>query len=88
MTGFLASAWPISIINHVSRFEVDLNRARNKAIYKRPEDAWGLDVWKEELPRQAVEQSLKKYDYFYFKAKNWLDLLCKTYEQGPHYRYS
>ena len=79
MTGFLASAWPVSIINPVSRFEVDLNRTREKAIYRVPEDAWGLDVWKEVLSRQSVEESLKKYDDFYFKAKNWLDHLCKKY---------
>ena len=29
-----------------SRFEVDLNRPRHLAIYLKPEDAWGLKVWK------------------------------------------
>ena len=30
-----------------SRFEVDLNRPREKAVYVTPDDCWGLDVWKE-----------------------------------------
>ena len=30
-----------------SRFEVDLNRPREKAVYLQPEDAWGLHVWRE-----------------------------------------
>ena len=34
------------IIVHHSRFEVDLNRPREKAVYLEPEDAWGLNVWK------------------------------------------
>src|SRR4051812_28667298 len=30
---------------HRSRFEVDLNRPRETAVYREPEDAWGLDLW-------------------------------------------
>ena len=29
-----------------SRFEVDLNRPREEAVYRVPEDCWGLDVWR------------------------------------------
>ncbi|MDE0292105.1 MAG: N-formylglutamate amidohydrolase [Candidatus Dadabacteria bacterium] len=48
-----------------SRFEVDLNRPRNKAVYLRPEDAWGLRVWREEPSKELLAASLEQYDYFY-----------------------
>ncbi len=53
------------IIGLRSRFEVDLNRPREKAVYLRPEDAWGLKVWKSELPRAIFMRSLEEYDAFY-----------------------
>ena len=49
-TDLLASIAPTTIISHISRFEHDLNRPREKAVYQRPEDAWGLTVWRDPLP--------------------------------------
>lgn len=54
-----------SIIVDVSRFEVDLNRPREKAVYIRAEDAWGLDLWKSEPSADIVNRSLEIYDEFY-----------------------
>ena len=51
-----------------SRFEVDLNRPREKAVYIQPEDAWGLYVWKETPSPAIVDQSLANYDAFYAEA--------------------
>ena len=48
-----------------SRFEVDLNRPRERAVYRVPQDAWGLRVWKDPLPQSLVDQSLALYDRFY-----------------------
>lgn len=48
-----------------SRFEVDLNRPRKKAVYLKPQDAWGLTVWQQQPPEEIVEQSLAQYDAFY-----------------------
>ena len=48
-----------------SRFEIDLNRPRHKAVYLQPEDSWGLQVWKEPPPPDLVERSLAEYDAFY-----------------------
>lgn len=53
------------IIGLRSRFEVDLNRPRQKAVYLEPEDAWGLRVWKEKPSPQLIERSLAHYDAFY-----------------------
>jgi N-formylglutamate amidohydrolase len=33
---------PSRVVALRSRFEVDFNRPREKAVYRRPEDAWGL----------------------------------------------
>ena len=48
-----------------SRFEVDLNRPREKAIYVTPEDCWGLDVWREKPSPEIIEKSLAEYDAYY-----------------------
>jgi len=53
------------IIVRRSRFEHDLNRPRETAIYRHPEDAWGLQMWKEELTDDEVARSLSSYDSFY-----------------------
>jgi N-formylglutamate deformylase len=48
-----------------SRFEVDLNRPREKAVYRVPEDAWGLNVWRAPPPPSLIEGSLEIYDAFH-----------------------
>ena len=61
-----------------SRFEVDLNRSRDKAVYLRPEDAWGLRVWRRELSNELLAESLKQYDYFYTEMRR---VLTQTQER-------
>ncbi len=53
------------VIAHHSRFECDLNRPKAKAIYRTPDDAWGLDVWRHPVPEAIFERSLARYDRFY-----------------------
>ncbi len=48
-----------------SRFEVDLNRPRSRAVYRNPQDAWGLQVWRRCPPAEMVDGSLVLYDAFY-----------------------
>lgn len=64
-TGGWASVAPTRVIGLRSRFEVDLNRPREKAVYQTPEDAWGLNVWTDGIPGEEVEKSLAEYDDFY-----------------------
>src|SRR5947207_3581150 len=54
-----------SIVVHRSRFEVDLNRVRDRAVYRTPGDAWGLTVWRAPLPAAVRERSLRLHDRFY-----------------------
>jgi N-formylglutamate deformylase len=56
---------PTCVVGTRSRFEVDLNRPREKAVYRAPEDAWGLRVWKGEPPDDLFARSLAAYDGFY-----------------------
>ena len=56
------------LVVYRSRFEVDLNRPREKAVYRVPEDAWGLEVWKEPPAPDLVARSLEEYDRFYARV--------------------
>ncbi|SDM08366.1 N-formylglutamate amidohydrolase [Catalinimonas alkaloidigena] len=69
----------LQIVVDTSRFEVDLNRPREKAIYRRPEDAWGLHVWTEELPDGPTQASLAKYDQFYDDLQQRLQRLVDEF---------
>ena len=53
------------IIFHRSRFEFDLNRPREAAVYLSREQAWGMDIWKEQPPPATVERSLDVHDAYY-----------------------
>lgn len=67
---------PLRIVAHRSRFEVDLNRPRSKAVYQRPEDAWGLSIWREPLSEELVAGSLDIYDRFYASVASTFDALA------------
>jgi N-formylglutamate amidohydrolase len=56
---------PTRVVGLRSRFEVDLNRPRERAVYVKPDDAWGLQVWKHDPPEGLVQRSLAEYDAFY-----------------------
>ena len=62
-----------------SRFEVDLNRPRDKAVYVTPDDCWGLDVWKEKPSDAIIEKSLEEYDAYYSLIKEILTETRKKY---------
>lgn len=53
------------IVGKRSRFEFDLNRPREKAVYLKPQDAWGLKVWQQKPSPEIIARSLAEYDAFY-----------------------
>jgi len=57
---------PIVIAGMDSRFEYDLNRAPDNAIY---EDAWGKRLWETPLPEEQKQKSLAKHSAFYKVVK-------------------
>lgn len=67
------------LVVHQSRFEMDLNRPRDRAVYVTPEDAWGLTIWNESPPRALIERSLEQYDSFYCVLKELLERKLSCY---------
>lgn len=61
------------IVNQYSRFAVDLNRPREKAIYTTPKQSWGLQVWKEKPTEQYIKVALDYYDNFYKLMEQYLN---------------
>lgn len=53
------------VVVHRSRFEMDLNRPREGAVYLRPEQAWGLEVWDTVPAPDVVESVLRQHDGYY-----------------------
>lgn len=58
----MVKSHPIVIAGMDSRFEYDLNRPPEGAIY---DDAWGKQLWKKPLPEAMKEKSLQKHQNFY-----------------------
>jgi N-formylglutamate amidohydrolase len=77
------AAWttiaPTRIIGRRSRFELDLNRPREKAVYVLPADAWGLEVWKCQPPPAMIARSLRAYDDFYAHLRLLLERLVSRH---------
>jgi N-formylglutamate amidohydrolase len=78
-TGTVASRFGVSVVVHRSRFEVDLNRPRDEAVYLTPDDAWGLDVWKTPPSDPQVTTSRGLYDEFYARLRSVLDDLIARF---------
>jgi N-formylglutamate deformylase len=68
-TGEWTAVGETQIVSFQSRFECDLNRPREKAVYVEPEDAWGLQMWKEKPPAALIARSLDQYNAFYAEVK-------------------
>ena len=78
-TGRWTTIAPTRIVGLRSRFEVDLNRPREKAVYRTPEDAWGLQVWADQLPDTIAERSLSGYDAFYAELEGLYRSLAERF---------
>ncbi len=61
-TAEFISSMPIVLAGKDSRFEYDLNRAPDSAIY---DVAWGKKVWKKNLTRLEKKRSLNKHANYY-----------------------
>lgn len=72
-TEFLIQDLPNRIVFHRSRFEIDLNRRREAAVYISPKQAWGMNIWKVKPTTHQVDISLKLHDAYYAMLKQVLD---------------
>ncbi len=80
-TDAIGSLMPARLLVHRSRFEADLNRSRDMAIYAGPEYCWGFDVWNTGgLPADVAARSLEYWDAFYADLAVRLDELAA---RGP-----
>ena len=64
-TDRLTAVAPTRIVGLRSRFEVDLNRPPEGAVYRTPEQAWGLTVWNDSTPEPLFAASLEGYHAAY-----------------------
>ena len=70
------------VIVHRSRFEFDLNRGRDSAVYQTPEQSWGLDVWKPGgLAPELVQGSLDIHASYYRMLAGLLDGVAERHER-------
>ncbi|MGV6831106.1 MAG: N-formylglutamate amidohydrolase [bacterium] len=66
----MIAAHPIVIAGIDSRFEYDLNRDPENAVF---DTAWGKQLWKEPLPEHQKQTSLAKHQNFYKVVKALID---------------
>lgn len=78
-TGSWAKIADTHIVGLRSRFEIDLNRPRDKAIYLSPADAWGLQVYAETPPNEVIQRSLASYDAFYDAMRELFTRMAKKH---------
>lgn len=78
-TAYWATIAPTQIIGLRSRFEADLNRPQALAVYQKPEDAWGLEVWQSQLAEEVAGRSLALYDTFYAEVRKVLGRIIKQH---------
>lgn len=72
---------PTHIIAHRSRFEFDLNRPPESAVYRTPEQSWGLEVWKQEPDDAFVARSLAIHADYYRMLGGLLDSIALSHER-------
>ncbi|HIF9456125.1 TPA: flavohemoglobin expression-modulating QEGLA motif protein [Photobacterium damselae] len=71
-TGDFITSLPIILQGEDSRYEYDLNRAPDNCIY---EDAWGKEVWTENLTEQERQTTLEKHARYYRILKCLIETL-------------
>ena len=70
---------PTHIVAHRSRFEADLNRDAQTAVYRTPEQCWGLNLWRTPPGDDLVERSLEYHRRFYAAIAAVLDEIAADY---------
>ena len=66
---------PSTVAVRRSRFEVELNRSRDGAVLRTPEQTWGLEVWRRVPDADQQRASLALHDGFYADVEGLLERL-------------
>jgi hypothetical protein len=72
-TGEAVRDVPVHIVVHRSRFEFDLNRGADGAVYRSAEQCWGLKVWQAGPSESLVGRSLAIHAAYYRMLAQLLD---------------
>ncbi len=80
-TGQAVQGVPTHVIAHRSRFEFDLNRGADGAIYQTADQCWGLDVWHEPLGPRLVTTSLAIHAAYYRMLAGLLDEIAAEHDK-------
>ena len=73
---------PAHIVVHRSRFEFDLNRGEDGAVYRTPDQCWGLQLWKPGAPDEAiVQRSLDLHADYYRALADVLDGIAAKHDR-------
>ena len=78
-TGHTVTDVANNIVVHRSRFEFDLNRAADGAIYETPDQSWGLEVWRGTPERALFDRSLAIHADYYRALGHFLDEIAKVH---------
>ena len=81
-TGEAVRGVPQYVIAHRSRFEFDLNRDTDNAVYRTPEQSWGLQVWKSDVLDDSLARgSLDLHAEYYRMLGSLLDGVAMRHER-------
>ncbi len=64
---------PTHVVAHRSRFEFDLNRGGEEAVYRTPDQSWGLKVWHGTCDDELCTRSLDIHAAYYRMMAGLLD---------------
>ena len=78
-TGQAVAGVPTHVVVHRSRFEIDLNRDLDNAIYLTPGQSWGLACWRQPPDAVVVEQSRRMHRAYYAMLGGLLDDLAASH---------
>lgn len=80
-TAYAIKDVPNRIVFHRSRFEIDLNRDAEGAVYLRPDQAWGLDIWAQRPEDGLVKRSLDVHAAYYAMLHQTLAAIAAEHGQ-------
>ena len=80
-TGLAIVDVPTHVVVHRSRFEFDLNRDAAGAVYRTPDQSWGLDLWREPPADDLVERSLAIHAAYYRMLGQLLDEVARDHDR-------
>jgi N-formylglutamate amidohydrolase len=70
---------PNRVIVRHSRFVVDLNRDRHLAMYLKPEQSWGVQVFSQPPSPELIRQAMRLHDRYYHDLRTFLRQIEKEF---------